>query len=279
MKYLSNGRKVLVIQKLNDKETIVQEIFTKSGKEFPSGEKFAVKTYELSDSPVLSYAQKEEIEARASIEKTEQKQKEADNLLTNTYEKIKGVEAVLRSSENLTKSISADKLKILTAFMTGTIEYLVIDGYGPIQPPIRLINGVVQFERSYYGEIQRFDSIKLISVLGKSDGDLHYRIHQYSDGSGGSGYEVYPFLNKRDALSHIKEKAIKQIIDNRLSEESYQSCVNMGIVFNKEIKAIYFKNQENDLLKAIDVKKEEIETRNNELRLMNTSLKILRENQ
>ena len=66
-KYLSDGRKVVVVGVLNQTETIVQEVFvTKSGDEIPSGERFVVKS--LHDAPVLSYKTKEEARLLKRIE-------------------------------------------------------------------------------------------------------------------------------------------------------------------------------------------------------------------
>ena len=57
-KYLSDGRKVVVIGQLNNVESIVQEIFvSESGDQIPSGEKFTTKS--LHDEPVKPWKQKE----------------------------------------------------------------------------------------------------------------------------------------------------------------------------------------------------------------------------
>lgn len=65
-KYLSDGRKVVIVGKLNNQETIVQEIFvTNNGSEIPSGENFVVKS--LHDEPIMSYQKKKEKELELSI--------------------------------------------------------------------------------------------------------------------------------------------------------------------------------------------------------------------
>jgi hypothetical protein len=69
-KYLSDGRKVVVVGKLNSQETIVQEIFcNKEGSEIPSGENFVVKS--LHDSPVESWKNKEEKKLEKRIKENE----------------------------------------------------------------------------------------------------------------------------------------------------------------------------------------------------------------
>lgn len=45
-KFLSDGRKVVVVGALNNQETIVQEVFvTQQGDEIPGGERFVVKSH------------------------------------------------------------------------------------------------------------------------------------------------------------------------------------------------------------------------------------------
>ncbi len=72
IKYTTDGKKVSVIGKLNNTETIVQEIFvTANGAEIPSGENFVVKS--LHDQPVESWKEKQlrDLEARYCREKNE----------------------------------------------------------------------------------------------------------------------------------------------------------------------------------------------------------------
>jgi len=56
IKYTSDGKKVLVVGKLNAQETIVQEIFISNDNEIPSGENFVVKS--LHDAPAVSWKEK-----------------------------------------------------------------------------------------------------------------------------------------------------------------------------------------------------------------------------
>ncbi len=67
-KFLTDGRKVAVLGKLNNAEYIVQEIFvTPAGEEIPSGENFTAKS--LHDAPIESYHKKEEARQKAYVEK------------------------------------------------------------------------------------------------------------------------------------------------------------------------------------------------------------------
>ena len=93
-----------------------------------------------------------------------------------------------------------------------------------------MIDRIIEWD-SY--QQRRYDGIKLLSVLGKSEGKLDYRIHQYRDGSGGWD-RCYPFTSYEDAIEHIKASAIKQIEKGNFYRESYEVCNELGISFDKE---------------------------------------------
>lgn len=235
-KYLSDGRKVAVIGKLNNNETIVQEVFvTKSGDEIPSGENFTVKS--LHNEPVLSWKEKNLSNIEINTKNYILAQENANKDKSRAIQELKGIQELLKQSKLLEKLLPEQDLEVFTMFMTGTIEYLVVDSYG-ISPPEKMIDKIIGFN-SYHSD-SRFDSIKLLSVLGKSDGILDYRINQYSDGSG-SNIHCYPFSNREDALSHIKQIALSKIENGRISAKDYIACIDMGIVFNKEEEGKYKK--------------------------------------
>ena len=229
MKYLSDGRKVVVISKVNNQETIVQEIFiTEKGDEVASGEHFVVKS--LHDEPVMSYQERKlkDVE-NATLKEIEQRDR---YMLENrkAREELKGLKAIVASSKKLVELLPSQDLEVFAQFVTGTIEYLVVDDHD-ITPPVKMIDEIISYD-NYYRE-SSFDSIKLVSILGRSEGKLDYRIHNYSDGSG-SSFSVTPFTNKKDAIEHIKKKAMVLINSDRLSEKSYAVCIALGIEFSEE---------------------------------------------
>ena len=65
-KFLSDGRKVVVVGALNNQETIVQEVFvTQQGDEIPGGERFVVKS--LHDQPVESWLSREKAKQEKAL--------------------------------------------------------------------------------------------------------------------------------------------------------------------------------------------------------------------
>jgi hypothetical protein len=229
-KYLSDGRKVVIVGKLNNQESIVQEVFiTESGDEVPSGERFVVKS--LHDTPVISYKEKRVQDAEKTLETLSHTIKSANIKCNDAQARLKGISEILRTSERLLNIVGSAELKTLSQFMTGSIEYLVYDEY-TIKPPMKMIDEIINYDNSYYGK--RYTGIKLLSLLGKSDGSLEYKIHAYHNGSG-NVITVMPFCTIEEAHEHIKTLAEKRIKEGRLNEESYKNCIEMGIVFDKEL--------------------------------------------
>lgn len=229
-KFLSDGRKVAIVGQINSTEYVVQEIFiTADGDEMPSGEKFTTKS--LHDKPVESYFHREEKSRKERIAMLEDRIKDADRLLTEKDQKLKAKADMLANSPELKQLVGKDA-DIIAKFMTGIIEYIVVDDY-KLKAPQKMGDGIINW-KSGYGERQ-YDDLKLVSILGRSGGKLSYNIHRYSDGSGGSSHEVFPFSLYEEAIDKIKELAIKKIECKYFTEEERDLCKELGIVFDKEI--------------------------------------------
>lgn len=237
-KYLSDGRKVVVIGQLNNIESIVQEVFvTEQGDEVPSGERFTTKS--LHDSPVVSWAEKrtKEIEAGLASIKIEimRYEKERDR----KYQELKGtcelVKQALLSIESLRNS--KFNLDLLAKFISGNIKYIIIGDYG-YDAPVLFEDAMAYYDNDY--SRIKFDGIKLITILGRSDGSLEYGIGRYSDGSG-SSRTLYPFETYQDAIEHLKNKAITEIEDGKFHHHHLSECLKLGIKFSKKHNKILHK--------------------------------------
>ncbi len=228
-KFLSDGRKVAVLGKLNDAEYIVQEIFvTQSGAEIPSGENFTAKS--LHDTPVESYAKKEETRQKAYVEKAKAELESINMQIKEKHSLLLAKKDMLANSPEL-KGLFGEKARIIAMFMTGTVNYLVVDNYR-ITAPVKMEDRLIYWD-NYYRE-SPYDGIKLCSILGKSGGDIEYRIHQYSDGSGSSSAEVYPFETLEEAKDKIHSIASEKIEKNCLAKEEYDICKSLGITFSQD---------------------------------------------
>lgn len=196
IKYTDDGKKVLVVGKLNAQQTIVQEIFVSAGQEIPSGENFVVKS--LHDAPAESWKEKNlrELEARyeTSRKKWEAEIDQQGRRLSMIKEKAKHhADALFKFVDKSHES----QLDLLKKVISGQITHVFIAGYSP---------EIFQWEEgdktydidTYHGRMQ-VDGIKLLSVYGYSDGNLTYRLHTYRDGSGGSD-QVFPVCSYAEAL-------------------------------------------------------------------------------
>ena len=268
-KYLNDGRKVVVVGQLNNIESIVQEVFvTGNGDEIPSGERFTVKS--LHDEPVLSYKEKTELKAEKTLLNIQSKIKDEEKVYKENYAKAKAMSAILASSKKLVDLLPSQDIEAFTMFMTGTVEYLVVDSY-TITPPTRMMDKVISWSDGW-GE-SHYDSIKLLSVLGKSNGELEYRINQYSDGSGSGDVVCKPFTNNEDAVDYIKYIATEKIKKDRLSKDSYQACVDMGITFSNELIDIFNKKMLSELSENIKNIKDRLEKTQVQLKEYEDSVK------
>lgn len=233
-KYLSDGRKVCVIGKINTTEYIVQEIFiTDEGDEIPSGEKFTTKSIHSAPSKSYKQAQEEKMEAR--IDRLESAIESRERELKDVGKKITVNKKILGSAIKSVDSFADDeKVKTLVMFASGTVSYLVEDCWS-ISAPIPFGQAISADDR--YDR----DTIKLISLFGKSDGDLEYKINNYSDGSG-SYKSVIPFKTYKQALAHIKARFLSKVEESRICASDYRKCLKIGIKFTKsealEIKAL-----------------------------------------
>ncbi|WP_448647119.1 hypothetical protein [Pseudomonas mohnii] len=198
IKYTNDGKKVLIVGKLNSQETIVQEIFVSAGQEIPSGENFVVKS--LHDAPAESWKEKNlrELEARYESDRKKLQTQIDDQERRLCLERDK---AKLQTSALLqfVKNSDESQLDTLKNFMAGQITHLFVAGYSPEIISWKDSDKVYDADSFYHHA--RLDGIKLVSLMGKSDGDLSYRLHEYRDGSGGCGKTIYPTTSYEAALA------------------------------------------------------------------------------
>lgn len=197
IKYTNDGKKVLVVGKLNAEQTIVQEIFVSAGQEIPSGENFVVKN--LHDAPAESWKEKNLRELELRYESDRKKLQcqidEQDRRLSLEREKAKFQTSVLLQ---FVKNSDESQLETLKSFMAGQITHLFVAGYSP--EIISWTDSSKVYDCNSYGGRTKLEGIKLVSLMGKSDGDLSYRLHDYRDGSG-SSKAIYPATSYEAALA------------------------------------------------------------------------------
>lgn len=206
IKYTSDGKKVLVVGKLNAEQTIVQEIFVSAGQEFPSGENFVVKS--LHDKPSESWKEKSlrELEERYPIQKAklERELEEHARRLRLAMEKAKAkADCLMKFAANSDDG----QLDTLKRFMAGEITHLFVGGYSP--QIVDFNDSSEPFDTENWSGRVKVNGMKLVSLMGRSDGSLSYRLSHYSDGSGG-GKEIFPATSYEEALTMAQADFDKQ---------------------------------------------------------------------
>lgn len=206
IKYTDDGKKVLVVGKLNAQQTIVQEIFVSAGQEIPSGENFVVKS--LHDAPAESWKEKNlrELEARyeSSRKKWEAEIDQQGRRLSMIKEKAK------HHADALFKFVDkadSESMTLLKKVMSGQITHIFVSGYSP--EIYEWEGGKGAYDVDNFHDRVKIQGIKLLSVYGYSDGDLEYRLHQYRDGSGGSE-QIWPTCSYQEALKLAQSKCDDQ---------------------------------------------------------------------
>jgi hypothetical protein len=249
-KYTTDGRKVLVLGDLNSNEKIVQEIFVSNGVEIPSGENFTVKS--LHDAPVQSWKEKEaeKIEKRYDLirDKFSKIEKDYNNQRSLMSQLIKQ----MRFSED---SINCAVTEQVLGFMSGEYNYVVIPGYiYDVKPFIDAMTHKDRFD----------SSVRLLSLYGKSNGEVCWKINQYSDGSGNSASEIIPAKTAEHAIEILTEKLL-----SGASERIHAGMIDTAEKYNiklPEDKLIeYYEKELAETKKHHDRYSREFESSNNKI--------------
>lgn len=216
-KYTSDGKKVVVIGKLNAEETIVQEVFISNGNEIPSGENFVVKS--LHDAPSESWKD-------AQIRKTEENY---DRQTKEWARKLKATEARLCEAEwkashradalwEFSEKSEDHGLDLLFDFMAGKVTHFAF--LSSYSPAIRTLgDDDIYCVDNYYGK--KIEKLKLFTLWGDSKGNLQYKISSYSDGSGYS-HEVVPCRSRDEAIEKLQEY-FDELCEKHMDESDHYS--------------------------------------------------------
>ena len=100
------------------------------------------------------------------------------------------------------------QLDTLKKFMAGEITHLYVSGYSPSITDF--IDGSEPFDVDNWHGRMKVEGMKLVSLMGRSDGSLSYRLHHYSDGSGGGSKDIHPATSYDEALAMAQADFEKQ---------------------------------------------------------------------
>lgn len=224
-KYTSDGKKVIVIGDLNNHEKIVQEIFISNGSEIPSGEHFVVKS--LHDEPIVSWKESElkKLNDRYDMERKDITYK-IDKLNTEYKLKSNELRGKLNYIGSSLKNANENSFNTLVDFITGEIQWVVVDHYNYDLLPINKFNQMYE------------DKLRLFSLFGKDDGTFTYAVGDYHDYSGGNK-KFHPFKTYDDALSKLKEL----VISSDVTENNIELSEKYGFELPKDKVNSFFEKQ------------------------------------
>jgi len=172
IKYTSDGKKVIVLGKLNSQETIVQEIFIINEQEIPSGESFVVKN--LHDAPAKSWYETR-LESLKMTYDTKSKQYAVGiRVLKDNYDKLRAL--TINKCDYLRQFVdnaSIEQFDRLTKFLTGNIKYIVCQGYD---------TNIIPFDEILLDSDK--SGLRLLTLFGRGKGVLDWGINKWADGSG-----------------------------------------------------------------------------------------------
>lgn len=242
IKFTDDGKKVVVIGKLNNSETIVQEIFVSGDSEIPSGEQFVVKS--LHDSPVVSWKEKE-------IERIDAKLKYAEKTAAAALSRLSDIraraDAMYQGCAQILKNTNGKMFSEVSKMISGEYEYVVSNlKYGV--PRIERIENYIVRKDNYSYEL------RLLSIFGKSDGDFGWKINRWRDDSG-SWEEFIPCKNKDDAL----RVAVSAIEERDYTADTIKFLENNGQPVNDDKRAKHMQQKLEGLQKEINAQNEKLE--------------------
>ncbi len=240
---------------MNQTDKIVQEIFvTENGDEIPQGERFVERN--LLDAPAQSWKEKKlkELEERYDKESAEWDRniRRMVDEKKRTYDALSARVKWLREVAKEPRDEQFKKvINLLADFLSDSEKWVLIKNYSDWEL-VRFnedgINEVLErHDRGYNYSTLSFDSMRLLSLYGSSNGDVTFRISDYHDGSG-SDKKVFFFKSKEDALFFLQSEFDKK------EKYEYYDIENAKIHNLKldEVKLLAYKeNKKNGILEQI----------------------------
>jgi len=213
IKYTTDGKKVVIIGDLNQTDKIVQEIFvTEDGDEIPQGERFVERN--LLDAPAQSWKEKKLKELEANYDKEsaewERNTRRMVDEKRRTYDALSARVKWLREVAKEPRDEQFKKvINLLADFLSDSEKWVLIKNYSDWELVRFNEDGINEIferhDRGYNYDRLSFDSMRLLSLYGSSNGDVSFRVSDYHDGSG-SDKKVFFFKSKEEALAFLQSE-------------------------------------------------------------------------
>lgn len=207
------------------------------------------------------------IYAEPPVEQRNQQIADLDSKIKTKRDELAELQTAVRVTEGEMRSRMAlikrhKSLERLEDFIEGRITHFVFYEYGA--PKIMEFKEAIEAkDEDRYAKIP---PLKLLTLFGKSNGELNWRMDSYSDGSGGSRYGVHPCCSIEEAHAKTKEVLESLFEDARKREwgiSAYDECEKIaavvGIEIPEDLRAIHIKRSLDSA--RTELAKHELETK------------------
>lgn len=177
--------------------------------------------------------------------KLEAKHAEVQEQLSLAEERLETINAELTSAARRLQALAARSAAVarLEDFMEGRISHIVTSAYGRIK--IQTAEEALRSEHPHWPERQ-----KLVTLFGRTDGDLEWRLHKHGDGSGGS-LCIYPCTSAEDA----REKAhlvVRELMEGgSYLADAVKSADALGVPVPMEVRSKVWHSRRFDITRNI----------------------------
>lgn len=220
MPYLQNGTVIKIVAKLENGTYLVQRGFEGDDSEPWLGEpEIAQKIY---DEPPVEFVDKKIVDAERRLESV-------SDQVTALRSEVRELVKAKSDIEEMCATNAA--IRRVHDFLVKGITHLVQIDYGDVK--------LIDPKKTQCGDSERTYGrhLKLVSLFGRTDGDLQWNIHKYSDGSGSQMTECVPFTSEAEAVEFAKKRIAELLIDpdNHWVESTIKSAKALDVAVPTEI--------------------------------------------
>jgi hypothetical protein len=251
-KYLRDGRTVDLVMKVTDSETknvkyLVSNVSEYYDPNYDSDIEFSDENAmyfvdSVFDNPPKQLKNEEIIKLEEKIESLNNQKKEIEN----------NIRVLTENEKQISKKFEKySQLKYLLDFIDGKVSHYAIKHWSDIE--------IVDFkdEKCDYDKKE----LKLLTLFGGSNGNLLWKINQYSDGSGSFHDTVVPCISYEDAVKEcqkfLDEETVKGITYG--AENYIKSAKKYGLKLPEGYVDQYKQSQRKSKEDAIQSKEKEIQ--------------------
>lgn len=188
--YTGSGNEVEFIAKL-DGEYVVRQIHERDDGEAWLGKPFAIT----------------ELFKTAPVEKYDKRIAELLETISTLEKRRSDLESELRASkvsdlELKSRLMKHEALTRIDDFLAGKMTHFAMHHWAGWR--IMTTQKALEYKESDYDRVPT--GMKLVTLFGKTNGDLEWRLHAYSDGSGNSFDQAKFFFSEEEARAFVKDQ-------------------------------------------------------------------------